>query len=253
MKSISYTRHWSFNESEEVKGSLTSLLLDYPYSFSYTDQIGNSQLIPSFDYINELLKSGGNDGGMSPGCTWESIHISKEDYIKLTKELTELNLELIKDKHPYAPQKLILDKELNNKFLNNKEWEKEAILKYKGVHEFIEFFGDDKPILYNENIKVGDITIYAQSKGSVYFGKLNYYNKESNIGGRRVLFPRIFKQIKMWEKNYQNLFELKWFRLKKPSKLKVLDSWGRKTELVYFFISDKRFISFKSKFERIDI
>jgi len=142
MRTVDYSRHWSLNKVEKITGEIYSLLLDYPYSFPYADKENDIRIIPTLNYLNELFTSGGDSGGMSPGCTWERFEISQNEYDELVLKLLNINFENLKENHPYAPQKLIFDEVLNKQHSNKEEWEKYQILKYNGVHEFIQFYGD---------------------------------------------------------------------------------------------------------------
>ncbi len=248
-QNIEYTRHWLINESEKVKGDLSSILLDYPYSFPYADQEKDIRLIPPIDFINELLKSGGDSGGMSPGCTWESISISEEDYEKLTLQLLKFDFEINNNKNPYAPNKLILDEALNKKFPKKENWEREQILKYKGVHEFIEFYNDYEPSLFFNSEKYGTIEIFGTSSGPRYFGYLKSNQNIEFLIGKRISKIKRISMIHKWIE-YDNRFDkIEWFKAK--DKLNVSDSWGRQPKILEAYISNNSFISFKTDFEEL--
>jgi len=239
------------NTPEKVNNDLSSLLFDYPYSFPYADRDNNdTQLIPTFNFINNLLKSGGSSCGMSPGCTWEKFEITLKEYSELVKELLTKELHHLKEEHPYVPNKLIIDNELNEKFTNEEEWEKNVILKYRGVHEFIEFFGEYEPDLFIENKKHGTIEILGQSGGSKYFGEIKS-SVNSSIKGNRVILPFRIKAINKWVDNYENFNKLKWYRPKKTLNFYVTDSWGRNTEIINIFLSHNGYICFETKFIEI--
>ena len=69
-------------ESGSIKktGTLPGLLFDIPYLLS-------SKLIPPLHILNDLLRTGVLDAGMSGGCRWKSFEISSEEYHDLLAEL----------------------------------------------------------------------------------------------------------------------------------------------------------------------
>jgi hypothetical protein len=59
---------------------LPDLLFDIPYLLS-------SKLIPPLYILNDLLRTGVLDAGMSGGCRWKPFAISAEEYHELLEEL----------------------------------------------------------------------------------------------------------------------------------------------------------------------
>jgi hypothetical protein len=57
-----------------VEGTVVDLLFDIPYL------IGWSRPFPSYRELNELLRKGIVDRGMSGGCTWEPFELDREEY-----------------------------------------------------------------------------------------------------------------------------------------------------------------------------
>lgn len=246
---MEYTRHWSMNEPEKVNGGLSSLLLDYPYSFPYANQEKDIRLIPPIDFINELLKSGGNSGGMSPGCTWNGMSISEEEYEKLIQELLKFDYEFNKGRNPYAPKKLILDEELNKKFPKKEEWERQQILKYVGVHEFIEFYDEYEPSLFFKSENYGTIEIFGTAGGPRYFGRLNSSKDIKLLVCKRVKRTNRIDMIHEWIEYDDRFDKIEWY--KAEEKLSVSDSWGRQPKILEAYISDNSFISFKTDFKEL--
>lgn len=64
-------------------GSALSLLCSIPYFFL-------SEVIPPIGVVNEVLKQGVVDAGMSGGCRWKPFQLSVEEYAHLVGELQEL-------------------------------------------------------------------------------------------------------------------------------------------------------------------
>lgn len=250
MKNFEYTRCWSMDETEKVKGKLYQLLLDYPYSFPYINTELDIRIIPSFNVLNELLKDEGSDCGMSPGCIWESFEITKVEYNVLIERLLNLDFEEIKEAHPYAPKKLIIDKELNNKFENPREWEKQHRLKYLGVHEFIQFYDDDKPTLFLEEKEIGDIEILTTAGGAKYFGELTFFKEKLNFQNFiKVDIQKNSFISKMIE--YRDLENKKWFKPNDTLAFYITDSWNRKPKVLDIYISENDYIVFRAEFEEI--
>lgn len=76
MINYKYIRHEFHHEPIEAEGSLLVMIYDIPY-FSACG------IFPPFHIINQIFSSGGGDGGMSPGASWEPFQISKETYQQL--------------------------------------------------------------------------------------------------------------------------------------------------------------------------
>ncbi|MDR6239514.1 hypothetical protein HNQ88_002562 [Aureibacter tunicatorum] len=237
------------NESEKVKGDLCSILLDYPYSFPYAFQEKDIRLIPPIDFINKLLKSEGTSGGMSPGCTWKSMSISEEEYEKLIQKLLEFDFESHTDIYPYAPKRLILDEELNKNFPKKEDWEKQQILKYIGVHEFIEFYDEYKPSLYLNSENYGTIEIFGTTGGPQYFGHLTSSKEIKPLFGNKIINTDKVEMIHEWIKYNEKFSKTEWY--KATEEMSVSDSWGRQPKILEAYISNNSFISFKTDFKEI--
>jgi hypothetical protein len=61
-------------------GSVLSLLFSIPYFFV-------SEVIPPIDVINEVLKKGVVDAGMSGGCRWKPFQLDTQEYSELVSQL----------------------------------------------------------------------------------------------------------------------------------------------------------------------
>jgi hypothetical protein len=66
----------------ERSGSLEDLVLGIPYLLV-------SGLIPPLNVLNEVLKAGGVDAGMSGGCRWQPFEITPTEYDELVRSLTD--------------------------------------------------------------------------------------------------------------------------------------------------------------------
>lgn len=76
LENIPYTRHEYLAGPEERTGALLTLLYDIPY-------FGACGIFPPLHILNQILLSGGGDGGMSPGASWEPFSISEAEYATL--------------------------------------------------------------------------------------------------------------------------------------------------------------------------
>ncbi len=65
-------------------GSVLSLLCSIPYFFL-------SEVIPPICVVNEVLKKGVVEAGMSGGCRWKPFQLSVEQYADLVGELKKMN------------------------------------------------------------------------------------------------------------------------------------------------------------------
>lgn len=65
-------------------GSVLSLLFSIPYFFV-------SEVIPPLEVVNEVLKKGVVEAGMSGGCRWKSFQLDTQEYSELVSELKKRN------------------------------------------------------------------------------------------------------------------------------------------------------------------
>ena len=72
--------------SAEVSGTVVDLLDAVPYLFA-------AQLIPPWHVLNDLLRKGVADAGMSGGCTWESFELTRLEWAELSAHLQAANRE----------------------------------------------------------------------------------------------------------------------------------------------------------------
>ena len=250
-KIIEYQRCWSMEEEVKVSNELYALLLDYPYSFPYANQEKNIRIIPSKEVINELLKSGGSHGGMSPGCIWNGFEINDSEYYELVRKLLSLNFEKIIDKHFYAPKKLIIDKELNKAYSSPIEWKKQQTLKYTGVHEFIQFINNEKGQLFLNGEKVGEIEISSFQTGSKYLGKIVNSNDRLKALFHKRIEPNNKVLIQSWGSKNRKLLGEEWFRPKWFSRLSIIDSWDVKNKVTKFYLSKNHSVILRLNFKEI--
>ena len=77
------------------------------YSPSLAMHVNFTKQFPPLHILNEELRSGGQDQGMSGGCFWKPFEISKSDYLKIREEmLTNPVYDLGYDEHLESKTKL---------------------------------------------------------------------------------------------------------------------------------------------------
>ena len=110
MRSVNYKRHefhdpdpWNRNEE------LHRFLLDVPYLLYFG-------VVPSREAINEFLKDGGGDGGMSPGASWTPFEINEDEYWEVVERWDQMNIaqELAEGHFRYDPKRFVQDYEIMN-------------------------------------------------------------------------------------------------------------------------------------------
>jgi hypothetical protein len=62
------------------RGTMADLLEAVPYLLV-------ARLVPPWHVVNDLLRSGGSDAGMSGACTWEPFEITRAEWAELAREL----------------------------------------------------------------------------------------------------------------------------------------------------------------------
>ena len=80
MRLIKYKRHELHKKTEYRTSQLSTFVYDIPY-------FGACGIFTPYHIINQIFNSGGSEGGMSPGATWESFRISKEEYDELVDHI----------------------------------------------------------------------------------------------------------------------------------------------------------------------
>jgi hypothetical protein len=107
------------------RGTLIELVLDIPYLMDSTG------VIPPLSVLNEVLREGGNNGGMSPGTEWKPFEITEAEYTELVNVFLAANLDELKQDHPYAYfDRVIVDEELQH-CKDYDEWLTQVTQKYK--------------------------------------------------------------------------------------------------------------------------
>jgi hypothetical protein len=99
MRAISYVRHEFHHKPEKRIASLPYFLLDIPFLFV-------AGVIPPLAVLNAVLESGGSDGGMSPGASWEPVALTEQEYAELVEELLTLDTTDAKKYARFVPREL---------------------------------------------------------------------------------------------------------------------------------------------------
>jgi len=81
---IHYKRHEFHGEPEERNASLSVFVYDIPY-------FGACGIFPPLHILNQILKTGGSEGGMSPGATWLPFTLDDRTYQVLVAEVEQLD------------------------------------------------------------------------------------------------------------------------------------------------------------------
>jgi hypothetical protein len=81
--------------------------------------------------LNEVLESGGSDGGMSPGAIWPPFSISSHEYDELVSALSSSS-EIASTSRYYTGSHLRIDKAFDS-YANWGSWNKAVSLKYGDV------------------------------------------------------------------------------------------------------------------------
>ena len=102
MRTIQYIRHELHGETEERTAALSTFLYDVPY-------FGACGIFPPFHILNQIFETGGSEGGMSPGATWEPFTISEQEYRRLVDKVSRLDPNTLEDKARYNCVKFEFD------------------------------------------------------------------------------------------------------------------------------------------------
>lgn len=92
METIEYTVTDFHGPGGQCRGTLADLILD-----AYL--IPRCGLIPPFRVLAARLRTGGGDGGMSPGCIWAPFELSEDDYWQAVERLERVTPDDMKIRH----------------------------------------------------------------------------------------------------------------------------------------------------------
>lgn len=102
MRIIRYERHEFHYDPEDRQAPLYAFVYDIPY-------FGVCSIFPPFHIANQYFASGGSQGGMSPGATWEPFEISESEYQDLVATIKELDPATLGDTARYTEVKFAFD------------------------------------------------------------------------------------------------------------------------------------------------
>ena len=83
METIEYTVTEPHGPDASCRGTVADLMLD-------AHMIPPCGLIPPFRVVAVIMRSGGSQGGMSPGCVWQPMELSEDDYWNAVERLERL-------------------------------------------------------------------------------------------------------------------------------------------------------------------
>jgi hypothetical protein len=112
MRVVRYERHEFRGEPEPRSAELAAFVYDIPY-------FGACGIFPPFHIINEIFLSGGSQGGMSPGATWQPFKINSSEYEQLVQTIQHLEPKSLGKTARYAWVKF----EFDSAFDHIKSWE----------------------------------------------------------------------------------------------------------------------------------
>ena len=99
---IRYTQHEFHHQPQQATGSLVVLVYDIPY-------FSGCGVFPPLHVINQIFASGGGDGGLSPGASWDPFQINSSTYSLLIDEIRELAPSDLAGRARYTQLKYIED------------------------------------------------------------------------------------------------------------------------------------------------
>ena len=86
MEKIEYTLTDFRHPEPQCRGTLADLVIDALV-------IPQCGLIPPFPVLRAILRTGGGDEGMSPGCIWQPFELSETQYWQIVQQLEAMPLD----------------------------------------------------------------------------------------------------------------------------------------------------------------
>jgi hypothetical protein len=112
MRTVAYVRHEYHGDPERRNAELPVLVYDIPY-------FGACGIFPPRHVMNEFLLTGGGDGGMSPGASWQPFELSRGEYDELVQAVKLLDPQSLGDRARYTRVKF----EFDSSFDHIETWE----------------------------------------------------------------------------------------------------------------------------------
>ncbi len=104
---IHYERHeFHYPDPEPRTAALSVFVYDIPY-------FGACGIFPPFQIASQVFSSGGSQGGMSPGATWQPFSISQEEYNDLVERVRRTDPTSLKGKARYTMLKFGFDSQFD--------------------------------------------------------------------------------------------------------------------------------------------
>jgi hypothetical protein len=123
LRAVKYRRHEFRHKPTACEGSLLTFVYDVPYF----DACG---VFPPFHIINQILSSGGGDGGMSPGASWKPFTISTDEYEELAEAVRHTPVSEIRPHARYAWLQMKFDVEFDH-LTDRIEWMRAVCEKHR--------------------------------------------------------------------------------------------------------------------------
>ena len=102
MNNIEYDRHEFRGDPEHRSAELSVLVYDIPH-------FGACGIFPPLHIANEIFLSGGSQGGMSPGATWQPFELSRAEYKELVQAIGDLDPKSLGNRARYTRVKYDFD------------------------------------------------------------------------------------------------------------------------------------------------
>ena len=80
MDVMEYYQHEPHEDPVRIQADLVSFVYDVPY-------LGACGIFPPLHILNELLATGGGDGGMGPGASWQPFSLTEAEYQSLWQRI----------------------------------------------------------------------------------------------------------------------------------------------------------------------
>jgi hypothetical protein len=123
---ITYERHEFHGPSETRTAPLEVFVYDVPH----LDACG---VFPPHHILNQILLSGGGDGGMSPGASWEPFEMSTEEYAALLPRVLKPDLDAVRTLSRFGHAAWKLDPEFDE-IEDRLDWLKAVCDKHRGTY-----------------------------------------------------------------------------------------------------------------------
>jgi hypothetical protein len=125
-RTVQYLRHEPFYEPEAREARLSLFVYDVPY----LDACG---IFPPLHILNAMLRSGGGDGGMSPGSSWQPFEISEEEYRQALPSIFQPNLDELREKVRFSGIPIQIDSDFDH-IQDRFEWMQAVCIRHRDQH-----------------------------------------------------------------------------------------------------------------------